>query len=321
MYALEYRRVLRGRVEVNWCRRVIRPVFALADRVPLCDPLHRSLPADTSDVAIGDWDDLPSAVKSRLRLTVDELLAMLPDHQPPDTAHRVQGSVLECVNALDQLQLTLLHEFARRQPLEREVIETQTVLGRTRDQLEATRANALHAHHRASHDSLTALSNRRCFHERLEQALANPELPRRGLALLYLDLDGFKAINDEHGDDAGDELLRIVAARLTRSVRVDDSASGIDRDEFACLLTDVPSREQRSHLACKLFDAVAAPMKIGQLTLTIHASIGIAVCPTDGASAQALRKSADDARARAKRQNTGYAFFAEGATADSPVTE
>lgn len=276
-------------------------------------------PAASSDVAIIDWEELLSAVKSRLRSTVGELLAVLPEHQLPDAAHRVQASVLECVSALDQLHLTLSHELARRQQLEREVIETQAVLAGARHQLIATRAGEQHARHRASHDALTALPNRSSFHERLEHALADPELRRRGLALLCVDLDGFKAVNDEHGHDAGDEMLRIVAARLARSVRADDMVGRVGGDEFACLLADVPSREQLSHLACKIFDAVGAPMKIGPLQLTIHASIGIAVCPTDGASAEGLLKSADYAMRRAKRQNTGYAFCAESATADAGV--
>ena len=283
--------------------------------------LNGSPPAESSDVAIGDWEELLSAVKSRLRSTVGELLAVVPEHQLPDAAHRVQASVLECVNALDQLQLTLSHELARRHQLEREVVETQAVLARARDQLAATRAEEQQARHRASHDGLTALPNRSSFHERLEQALADPDRRRQGLALLYVDLDGFKAVNDEHGHDAGDELLRIVAARLARSVRADDMVGRVGGDEFACLLADVPSREQLSHLACKMFDAVSAPMKIGQLKLTVHASIGIAVCPTDGASAEGLLKSADEAMYRAKRQNTGYAFFAEGTAAEARVTE
>ncbi|MDP3669927.1 MAG: GGDEF domain-containing protein [Telluria sp.] len=288
---------------------------------PVALQLNGSPPAVSSDVAIGDWEELLSAVKSRLRSTVGELLAVLPEHQLPDAAHRVQASVLECVNALDQLHLTLSHELARRQQLEREVVETHAVLARARDQLTATRADEHQARHLASHDSLTALPNRGRFRERLAHALADPERRRRGLALLCVDLDGFKAVNDEHGHDAGDEMLRIVAARLARSVRADDMVGRVGGDEFACLLADVPNREQLSHLACKVFDAVGAPMKIGQLKLTIHASIGIAVCPTDGASAEGLLKSADDAMVRAKRQNTGYAFFAEGATVDARVTE
>ena len=283
-------------------------------------PSSADLSGPSSDVAMGDWDDLLSTVKSRLRLTVGALLAELPKDQVPDAAHRVQASVLECVNALDQLHLTLTHELDRRQRLEREVMDAQTVLAQARDQLSATQAEEQRARHLASHDSLTLLPNRSCFHERLEQALADPRLQRPVHGLLYLDLDGFKAVNDEHGHDAGDELLRIVAARLARTIRTDDMVGRVGGDEFACLLLDVASREQLSHLACKMFDAVAAPIKVGQLRLTIQASIGIAICPTDGASAEALLKSADDAMYRAKRQKTGYAFFAEAAGAPAPVS-
>ena len=80
-------------------------------------------------------------------------------------------------------------------------------------------------------------------------------------------------------------------------------------DEFACLLTEVLSREQLSHLACKLFDAVSAPLKIGALELTVRPSIGIAVCPADGATADGLLRNADSAMYHAKRQQLGYAFF------------
>jgi hypothetical protein len=100
----------------------------------------------SSDVAIGDWDDLLSAVKSRLRLTVGELLAALPEGQVPDAAHRVQASVLECVTALDQLQLTLSHEFERRQLLELELVETRTALAQARAEPGAMPASVPCAH-------------------------------------------------------------------------------------------------------------------------------------------------------------------------------
>lgn len=100
----------------------------------------------SSDVAMGDWDDLLSAVKSRLRLTVGELLATLPEGKVPDAAHRVQASVLECVTALDQLQLTLRHELGRRQLLELEVFEAQTALTQVRAELCAVQANGSRAH-------------------------------------------------------------------------------------------------------------------------------------------------------------------------------
>ena len=279
--------------------------------------LNGSLPAASSDVVIGDWEELLSAVKSRLRLTVGERLAVLPEHQLPDAAHRVQASVLECVNALDQLHLTLSHELARRQPLEREAIEAQAALAGARDPRIATRAGEQPARHLAPHDGLTALPSRSSFHGRLERALDDPERQRRGLALVYLGLDGVKAINDAHGSEAAAELLRIVAARLARCVRADDWVSRVGDEEFACLLANVPSREQLSHLACKMYYAASAPMKIGQARMTIHASIGLAICPVAGASAESLLAGAADAMARARWQNTRYAFCAEGAATDA----
>ena len=104
-------------------------------------------------------------------------------------------------------------------------------------------------------------------------------------------------------------MLRIVAARLTQTVRAEDMVSRLGGDEFACLLGGLPSREKLSHLARNLVDVVSAPVKIGQIKLTVRPSIGIALCQSDGATAEALLKNADAAMYRAKRGQTGYAFF------------
>jgi diguanylate cyclase (GGDEF)-like protein len=129
---------------------------------------------------------------------------------------------------------------------------------------------------------------------------------------MYIDLDGFKPVNDLHGHDIGDQLLRIIAARMSRTVRGEDMVSRLGGDEFACLLADVPDREAVSRLACKLFDAVAAPVKLGALELSVRPSIGIATCPGDGVSGAQLMKHADAAMYHAKRQRCGYAFFDQG---------
>lgn len=260
-----------------------------------------------SDIAAADWEALFSAVTARIRLSIDERPAAgrLPLH---GEAGRVRTSVLECMTALDQLHTTLAHLLGRRRQLELEVFDAQTALAQTRAELTGTQAGEQRARHLALHDSLTSLPNRRHFHERLDLALAQARLQRNSLAVLYIDLDGFKAINDAHGHAAGDELLRIVAARLARAVRDDDMVSRMGGDEFACLLANQPDRQQVCHFAGKLFDAVAAPVTIGDLRLTVRASIGIAVCPADGTSFEALLRSADGAMYRAKRARTGYAF-------------
>jgi diguanylate cyclase len=272
-------------------------------------PALTALAEVASDVAIGDWDDLLSAVKARLRLTVGALPASTPEPQAHDAAARTQASVLECVAALDQLHTTLTHELGRRQQLELEVFDAQTALAQARAELVGTQAGERRARHLALHDSLTSLPNGNFFVEQLELALGHAEPQPKALAVLYFDLDGFKSINDKHGHAAGDDLLRIVGARLTRAVRAADVVGRLGGDEFACLMADSPSRAQLSHLACKLFDAVSAPFQLGQLKLTVRPSIGIAMCPADGGTAETLLKNADAAMYRAKRQQSGYAFF------------
>ena len=273
-------------------------------------PMARApLPLLASDVAVGDLDDLLNAVKARLRQTIDEPSAGTLGR---DVAGRVRASVLECAEALDQLHLTLTHELHRREQLELQVFDARTALAQARAELIGTQAGERLARHLASHDSLTLLPNRSFFRERLDQALDQAEPPHRTCAVLYLDLDGFKRVNDEHGHAAGDELLRIVAARLTRSVRAEDVVSRLGGDEFGCLLGGLPNREGLSNLARKLFLAVSAPFKVGALRLNVFPSIGIATCPEDGATADALLKNADAAMYHAKRHQSGYAFFGEG---------
>jgi diguanylate cyclase (GGDEF)-like protein len=267
-----------------------------------------ALPDLASDIAIGDWDALFSAVTARLRLSVGGSPAATPEPPLQGEAVKVRASVLECMTALEQLHTTLAHELGRRQQLELEVFDAQTALAQARADLSGTQAGEQRARHLALHDSLTSLPNRRYFFQQLKLALTREQPQANALAVLYIDLDGFKAINDAHGHDAGDELLRIVAVRLARAVREEDMVSRLGGDEFGCLLADVPGRPQLCHLACKLFDAVSAPVIIGKLRLTVSPSIGIAICPTEGTTAEALLKSADGAMYRAKRDRTGYAF-------------
>jgi diguanylate cyclase (GGDEF)-like protein len=221
----------------------------------------------------------------------------------------VRETALDCLQALEQLHATLARERGCTEPLERQLRQARAALAATRIELAGTQVGERRARHLAQHDSLTSLPNRRYFRARLDDALHPHEQPAPALAVLFLDLDGFKPINDRHGHDTGDELLRIVAQRLSRSVRAEDMVCRLGGDEFACLLADPMGREQISHLASKLFDAVSAPLKVGALELSVRPSIGIAVCPTDGDTAAALLKRADSAMYRAKRRQMGFAFF------------
>ncbi|MDH3318055.1 MAG: GGDEF domain-containing protein [Gammaproteobacteria bacterium] len=262
-----------------------------------------------SDVQIEDWDGLLAAFKAMLlRLNDGENADSAAARHGHEASGRIRDRVLECVAALDHLHTTLQRELGHRGQLEREVSNARSALARAHRELAGSRAGERRARQLALHDGLTSLPNRRCFLERLEQALAQVGPRHPALAVLYLDLDDFKSINDLHGHVAGDELLRIVAARLSRAVRAEDVMSRLGGDEFACLVAKLRTREELGHLARKLLDAVSSPLMIGPLALSVRPSIGIATYPADGATAEALLKSADGAMYHAKRHRKGFAF-------------
>ena len=262
-------------------------------------------------VPIEDWVDLVVAIETRLRDTVSEQAAGTHTLEPPEGAERVRAGVLECVAALGQLHSTLQAELQRRQVLELQVFDAQTALAQARSELAGTRAGEEQARHKALHDALTSLPNRSYFHERLDGTLAKTPPLRQAFAVLYIDLDGFKAINDSHGHGIGDQLLGIVAQRLQRAIRAEDMVSRLGGDEFACLVLGLASHQQLKRLAAHLFDVVSAPVRIGELRLAVRPSIGIALCPDDGVTAQSLLDKADAAMYHAKREQIGYAFSAQ----------
>jgi diguanylate cyclase (GGDEF)-like protein len=162
---------------------------------------------------------------------------------------------------------------------------------------------------------VTSLPNQRFLRDQLDAAIAESGSTPPVMALLYLDLDGFKGINDELGHDSGDELLRTVATRLRRAVRTGDVVSRLGGDEFACLLPDLDDPGQLADVARKLLAIVSEPQTLGKLTVSVGASIGIATCPRHGTTTDALLKSADSAMYLSKRSGSGFAFFDTGVAA------
>lgn len=159
----------------------------------------------------------------------------------------------------------------------------------------------------AHHDALTQLGNRVLFNERLTDAVSAAGQSDKGLALLYLDLDGFKAINDQHGHALGDRLLAAVAARLRGSVRTDDTVARIGGDEFVIVQATEQQPEGAATLARRLLAALAAPFELDGRLLPVGASIGIAVHPAHGNSPEELLRHADIALYHVK--NTGRNGF------------
>jgi diguanylate cyclase (GGDEF)-like protein len=285
-------------MNLPWIAELL-PFKALA-RVPVAIAASPKPQPPPSDIPVDDWNDLLRAVKARLQRCVAD---------PAARAVEVRSEVLDCVAALDYLQAAaLLHDGGRRQQLEHDLLEATTALTQTQAQLRGTQAGERLARHLATHDPLTTLPNRSCFRERLDRALSLERSQRQALAVMYIDLDGFKPINDRHGHGVGDEVLRIVALRLLHAVRAKDMISRLGGDEFACLVADWQDREQLSRLACKVFDAVAAPLTVGSIRVSVLPSIGIAMYPTHGLNTEPMMRSADAAMYRAKRSRSGYAF-------------
>jgi len=155
----------------------------------------------------------------------------------------------------------------------------------------------------AHHDSLTGLPNRLLFDDRLAQAIRFARRDSREFALLYLDLDKFKPVNDALGHGAGDELLQAVAARIRQQVRESDTVARVGGDEFTVILPGIGGRQQAETVARKIAAAIGAPFHLGsdRHRADIGTSIGIAIFPADAADAAALVKAADAAMYRCKQ--------------------
>jgi diguanylate cyclase (GGDEF)-like protein/PAS domain S-box-containing protein len=158
----------------------------------------------------------------------------------------------------------------------------------------------------ATHDALTGLPNRTLFADRLEQALTRPAWNKRLVAVMFLDLDRFKAINDTMGHDAGDLLLTTVATRLKAAVRDGDTVARQGGDEFTIILIDMAQMDDVALVAQKILTAMTEPFDLHGAQVPVTFSIGIACYPVDGTDAATLLKHADTAlyRAKARGRNT-----------------
>jgi two-component system NtrC family sensor kinase len=167
-----------------------------------------------------------------------------------------------------------------------------------------------HLHYLAHHDTLTGLPNRTLFQDRLRHAIGKAGRTQKNIALLLLDLDRFKNINDSLGHNVGDELLRQVAKRIKTCVRETDTVARFGGDEFVIIFEDIEHIEKVAFLAQKLQQALTKATQIGENELYISSSIGISLYPEDGRDVEALLSSADVAmyRAKAKGRNT-HAFY------------
>ncbi len=176
---------------------------------------------------------------------------------------------------------------------------------------------------KATHDVLTGLPNRMLFNERLEHALLNAQRRQKSVALMFIDLDNFKRINDVMGHAAGDLLLCEVARRITGAIRTVDTVARLGGDEFVVLAEDVETAEKAALIADKVMEALLQPVTLAKETVSSGASIGIALGPQDGATGEALLQAADAAlyEAKAAGRKCYRMFGASGPATLSPAPE
>ena len=232
---------------------------------------------------------------------------------PADVPAAVREELLCRREEIDYLQLELEKLSQRNQQLQQAVTQIPALQALV-SQLQEANGNLLKSRldlsHLAHHDFLTNLPNRVQLNDRLVLATALALRNNRKLAVLFLDLDRFKNINDSLGHAVGDKLLQIVAERLRQNVRNSDTVSRQGGDEFIILLSEIEDDTDAATIAQKILDALAQPYQIDQHTLHISASMGISIYPTDAIHAGILIKHADVAMYQAKELGRNqYQFF------------
>lgn len=172
--------------------------------------------------------------------------------------------------------------------------------------------------HRALHDPLTGLPNRTLFLDRLDRALAALDRRSEVVAVLFLDLNGFKQVNDRLGHRAGDRLLVEVTARLQTAIRTTDTAARFGGDEFLVLCEGIHTPEEAERTAARIQDALAAPFRLDKQQLSLQASVGIALAEDAGRSPEDIIHEADTAMLAAKHHRQPHASARQPATASAP---
>ncbi len=260
------------------------------------DMLVASLAADGDGLLLSGDDrsiELPAAL-TRRRLTDAMVVAVEGDAGPIGTI--LLGNRLGAVSRFDREELQLLETLANHVGIALEKGELARSLLGLREREHELR-------HQALHDPLTGLPNRVLLQDRLELALRRRS--HQALALLFVDLDGFKAVNDSLGHAAGDEVLRAVAGRLQRCIRPDDTAARFGGDEFAVLLEGAETAATAGRVAERIVRDLSAPLLVGECPVTIGASVGVALGVPGDVSAADLLADADTAMYAAKAAGKG----------------
>lgn len=217
---------------------------------------------------------------------------------------QVEIKVQESADELETVNEALAEEVDERVDLEHQLSRSKTALS-------ASRAQEKQSRHDALHDGVTGLSNMTLFKDRLENALSQAQRHDWRLAVMFIDLDAFKSINDRYGHDVGDRVLQLVARRLEALVRGGDTVSRRGGDEFLFLMLEAKDEANAVAFAGTLIERIGEACEVDGSSLTVSSSIGIAMYPEDGRTAQELLKHADLAMYAAKQQKKGVVLHSQ----------
>jgi diguanylate cyclase (GGDEF)-like protein len=296
--------------------------------------LHQStsptLPIDALEAALEQSHD----VKAKVEAVADDLATSnevakarmaegattMPAALVLETGEAVEQTVQECADDLQQVTNNLAHGVDEVKAVEQALSQSRQALLDSQQALAASRDAERSASERAMHDEKTGLPNRTLFDDRLAQAIAGADRNGWMLAVMFLDLDRFKLVNDTHGHAAGDAVLATVAQRLLSHARDEDTVCRNGGDEFLYLLINPKTQENVARIAGLVRTAISEPIGLHAMQFAITPSIGIALYPEHGQSVEQLINHADAAMYRAKQLRSACEFFAPSAPTN-PVAQ
>ncbi len=230
----------------------------------------------------------------------------LPAKETLEHTAAIEMKVQECAEDLGGVTQTLSQGIGELKVVEVALASSRAELEEVSASLASARASERQAQHRALHDHTTGLPNRALFDDRLSHALALAQRHDWTVAVMFLDLDRFKRVNDVHGHAAGDVVLKEVAKRLAQDARDEDTVCRNGGDEFLYLLMNPQGRDNVQKIATAVIENLGRTIHVGQKQLNVRASIGVAIYPDGGVDGEALIQNADAAMYRAKQTECGY---------------
>ncbi len=261
-------------------------------------------------------DDLASKNTS-VKQQIADGATTLSAHESLSESEAVEAKVRESADDLHQVTETLAEGVEDLKKVELALARSREALATTESSLAATKEAESRSRLLALHDAGTGLPNRNLFDDRLSHAISLAERQEWMLAVMFLDLDRFKSINDNYGHAAGDVVLKEVAHRLLQNARDEDTVCRNGGDEFLYLLVNPQGAENVKHIAEHVLSHIAVPIRIDALDLVVSPSIGIALFPDHATTGAELIARADAAMYRAKRQMRRYAFHGQAEATDS----